>query len=212
MAQKNPWMISTAILALLLAAVLIYTYFTIPLKAELTPEEAKNKAVAFINENLVQPGTKATGVSVEETGSVYKVLTEYQGQLIPVYITREGTYLFLTSPINTSQTLPFLTPTPTPTPTPEVKAEKLEQFIACLNSSGFKIYGAAWCSYCKQLVETLGGYEMVKPIYVECTIEKEECAKANIRAYPTIMINGTIYTGERTIEAFSRATACPPPY
>ncbi|MEM2925702.1 MAG: protein disulfide isomerase family protein [Methanocellales archaeon] len=206
---KNPWMISTVVLAIALAIVSIYTLsIATRTPAELTAEEAKNKAMDYINENLVQPGTRANAVSVEVMGSVYKVVTEYEGQLIPVYITREGSYLFLTSPINTSQQLP----TPTPTPTPEVKAEKLEQFIACLNQSGFKIYGAAWCSYCKQLVEMLGGYEMVKPIYVECTVEKEECAKADIRAYPTIIINGTRYTGERTIEAFSRATACPPPY
>lgn len=198
-------MISTAILAITLAAVLIFT-LVIRTSTELTAEEAKNKAMDYINENLVKPGTKANAVSVEETGSVYKVVTEYEGELIPVYITREGRYLFLTPPLNTSQQLP------TATPTPEIKAEKLEQFIACLNQSGFKIYGAAWCSHCKQLVEMLGGYEMVKPIYVECTVEKEECAKADIRAYPTIIINGTRYAGERTIEAFSRATACPPPY
>ncbi len=209
MVQKNPWMFSTAVLALILTAVLLSTYMVkekepVVKEKELTPEEARDKAMNYINENLVQPGTKAAAVSVEEAGSVYKVVTEYQGQLIPVYITREGRYLFLTSPLNISQ--------PIVTPTPEIKAEKLEQFIACLNRSGFKIYGAAWCTYCKQLVEMLGGYEMVKPIYVECTVEKEECAKADIRAYPTIMINGTRYAGERTIEAFSKATNCSPPY
>lgn len=210
MAEKNPWMLATAVLAV---ALIIATGCLTPPKAkELTAEEAMNKTIDYINNNLVQPGTKATPVSVEDAGSVYRVTTLYQGQRIPVYITKDGTYLFLTA-INTSQQLPVetLTPTSTPTPAPQIKAEDLKQFINCLNSSGFKIYGATWCGYCKQLVEMLGGYDMVKPIYVECTVEKEECAKADIRAYPTIMINGTRYQGDRTFEAFSRATGCPVP-
>lgn len=71
----------------------------------LTENEAARRALDFINENLVEEGTKAELISVEEMSGIYKVLTEYQGNQIPVYITKDGKYLFVSSPFDTSQKL-----------------------------------------------------------------------------------------------------------
>lgn len=215
MADKhfNTWMLA----ALVLAAALIFTPGCLTSKKELTAEEAKNKSIEYINNNLVQPGTKASAVSVEDAGSVYRVTTSYMGRQIPIYVSKDGTYLFL-SAINMSEEIPAGTPTPTPTPTPptptpnpNIKAEDLKQFVSCLNSSGLKIYGTTWCGYCQQLVAMLGGYEVVKPIFIDCDKQKEECANANIKAYPTILLNGTYYTGDRTFADLSKATGCSVP-
>ncbi len=174
---------------------------------ELTADEAKSKSIDYINNYLVQQGTKASAVSVETVGSNYRTNISYMGRQIPVYMTKDGAYLFLQA-INMNEQVP--TPTPTPTPS-NIKAEDLKQFVSCLNNSSFKIYGTKSCTYCKQLVEMLGGYDMVKPIYIDCNEQPEECSKANIRAYPTIFINGTYYKGQRTFADFSNATGCPVP-
>lgn len=74
--------------------------------AALTPNEAGKRAIDFINENLVRGDETVSLVSVEEVSGVYKVLTSYMGREIPVYITKDGTLLFLSRPVNTTQKLP----------------------------------------------------------------------------------------------------------
>ena len=71
--------------------------------ATLSPNDAGEKAINFINENLVASGTSASLVSVEELSGVYKVTTSYQGQQIPVYVTKDGKWLFLSQPLDTEQ-------------------------------------------------------------------------------------------------------------
>lgn len=69
----------------------------------ISPDDTGKKVVDFINENLVASGTSASLVSVEEVSGVYKVITSYQGQEIPVYVTKDGKWLFLSQPLNTEQ-------------------------------------------------------------------------------------------------------------
>lgn len=63
----------------------------------LTADEAAEKAINYINENLVEPGHEAKLISVEEVSGVYKVLTRYRGNEIPVYVTKDGKWLFLSA-------------------------------------------------------------------------------------------------------------------
>jgi protein-disulfide isomerase len=103
------WRITTIVLAV--ALLLLLVGWPINLRGEitgraaeagLTADQAKTKAIDYINDNLAQPGTTATAVSVEDIGAVYKIITSYQGQQIPVYLSKDGTYLFL-SAFNTSE-------------------------------------------------------------------------------------------------------------
>ena len=181
---------------------------------ELSAEEAKQKATEYVNENLVMPGTNASAISVEDKGNVYEVMTLYQGREILVYISKDGHYLFLNA-LDTSKEVPKVTPASTPTttvqPTPEYSIEELQKFADCLEKAGLKIYGAKWCPHCQNLVNMLGGYDVVKNIYVECTEQQEVCDNEGITAYPTIKINGEEYTGMRTLEGLAEATGCPVP-
>lgn len=178
---------------------------------ELSAEEAEAKTIDYVNNNLVMPGSNASAVSVEEKPYVYEVLTEYQGQQQPIHISKDGRYLLLGA-LNTSEELPQPTPTATVTATASpYTTEQLEEFVACLNQSGMTIYGAEWCGHCQDLVNTLGGHDIVNPIYIECTENKQLCQNKGIEAYPTITINGTKYTGSRTIQALSQTTGCPTP-
>ena len=70
------------------------------------PQEIGNKAIDYLNKNIVQPGTSVSLVSVKEMNGIYEVTTLYQGRQIPVYITKDGSFLFLNSPLNTSEEIP----------------------------------------------------------------------------------------------------------
>jgi hypothetical protein len=92
----NPWLLSTIFLLFLMIALFFTGHLSITGKiAGLTPEQAGEMAIDYINNNLVQPGTSASLISVEDLGFVYRVITSYQGNNIPVFITKDGSYLFL---------------------------------------------------------------------------------------------------------------------
>lgn len=84
-------------------------------------------------------------------------------------------------------------------------------FVTCLDKTDFKIYGANWCSWTKKLVDEFGGFDVVKPIYVECTEQTALCNEKGITGYPTILIKDQAYVGERTFEEFAKATGCKAP-
>ena len=89
---------------------------------------------------------------------------------------------------------------------------KVSTFVGCLADKGVKIYGANWCGWTKKfVVETIGGFDVVAPIYVECTENEAECSAAGISGYPTTKINGELYTGARDFEGLAQATGCQAP-
>ena len=96
----NLWMVSTIVLLMALLAFVVREY---------TPSD-KNRigqlAVDFINNNLVEGADKATLISVEEESGIYKVTTSYKGQEIPVYVTKDGKAMFLSQPLDMTQSLP----------------------------------------------------------------------------------------------------------
>jgi len=60
----------------------------------LTPDQARAKAEEFINNNLVQKGSKATIKEVKEEKGLYKVAVTLGSQEIVSYITKDGTKFF----------------------------------------------------------------------------------------------------------------------
>lgn len=173
----------------------------------LTEEQISEKIVDYLNDNLVQTG-EVSFVSIEEIGGLYKVTTSYQGREIPVYTTKDGSYLFTSPPFDTSEELPEQEPEPQEPQELNISEEELTEFIGCLKDSDLKIYGANWCGWTKKLVEMLGGFDMVEPIYIECTEQKEECDEAGVTGFPTIIIGEERYQGQRTFKGFSDATGC----
>lgn len=81
--------------------------------------------------------------------------------------------------------------------------------IECLAANNFIIYGSRTCPACAQLVESLGGYEEVAPIYVECSDEGDRCAENMQTNYvPEIQISGEIYAGSRDPQALAEQVGC----
>lgn len=91
------WRILTIIFAVIILAQVIGFINLTGLIAlpSASSEEIGKKVIDYINKNLVQEGTSASLVSIKDMGSFYEVITSYQGNQIPVYVSKDGTYLFL---------------------------------------------------------------------------------------------------------------------
>jgi hypothetical protein len=82
-------------------------------------------------------------------------------------------------------------------------------FVECLAEKGVIIYGSKTCPACASLAEEYGGYENMKPIYVECSEEWERCDKEMLVGYvPAIQINGELYDGWGSPENLAKETGC----
>jgi len=92
----------------------------------------------------------------------------------------------------------------------EEQNEVSEEFIACLKDAGVVVYGSEWCPACSALVESLGGYEMAEPIYVECTVEEERCdEEMEGGLVPEIQIEGKLFkTGVIPVQLLADETGC----
>jgi len=75
----------------------------------------------------------------------------------------------------------------------EVTETEAEDFIDCLDEKEVTVYGAEWCPACGDLAESLGGYELVDPIWVECTEEQQKCEEEKQAGYvPEMHIEGEL--------------------
>ena len=75
----------------------------------------------------------------------------------------------------------------------------------CLASGGAKLYGAGWSSNTQSQIGVLGGtFDAVD--YVNC--EEVKCKDLGITQYPTWVIHGQKYPGEKSIEELSALAGC----
>ena len=74
-----------------------------------------------------------------------------------------------------------------------------------LTNTSAKFYGASWCPHCSEQKEMFGSSAHRLP-YIECSPGGPKappapaCNEANIKSYPTWVINGQRYTGTQTLE------------
>jgi len=158
----NLWMIISVVLLLILV---LNVTGLLPLKAggmfALGAQDAAKKAIDFINNNVVQTGTVEL-VSVKEFSGVYEVITTYQGQQIPIYVTKDGSALFLSQPLNTSQVIPKqATNTTTASEIP-----KTEKPTVDLYAMGFCPYGIQAENTMKPVVDLLGAKADIKVHFI----------------------------------------------
>lgn len=84
-----------------------------------------------------------------------------------------------------------------------------EAFVQCLADAGVVVYGSNTCPACTQFANSLGGYDVIAPIYVECTSEWERCSvEMQGNFVPEIQINGVLYEGSRAPEELALVTGC----
>lgn len=89
----------------------------------------------------------------------------------------------------------------------------MEEFVDCLAENEVVIFGSAFCGACQQFVESFGGYDVVDPIYVECSEgsadDIEKCQQEAETGYvPEIQIGGEVYEGSRDLVILGRQVGC----
>ncbi len=96
----------------------------------------------------------------------------------------------------------------------EEMVEISEDFIACLKEEGVIIYGSSTCPACAQLEQEYGGYEIVKPIYLDCsglgTVEETERCRNEMKTnvVPEVQINGELFDKWGSPENLAKETSC----
>ncbi|MCI0503482.1 thioredoxin domain-containing protein [Candidatus Micrarchaeota archaeon] len=93
---------------------------------------------------------------------------------------------------------------------------KYDDLAKCLSGKGTKMYGAFWCTHCKEQKEMFGkSWQYVD--YVECSTpdglsQLDICKAANITSYPTwVFADGTRHSGPVTSEQLAVKAGCPLP-
>jgi hypothetical protein len=217
------------ILGLFLGAVLTMGYFTIagPIeqnnnqtKGEVDVNELTLNVEDWVNTNLINDASVFAEVKdVNYLGNnLYELTYEiYQeGQLVGAgYFYSIGSELIIGQRFDLTKSLEI----PEVEPQEPVEVQELSEedvvalgsFMSCLADKNVVVYGANWCGYTNSLVNNLGGFSVIEPIYVECTVEEELCSQQNIVSFPTIKMNGEAVNIARTIDGFAGLTGCVAP-
>lgn len=94
-------------------------------------------------------------------------------------------------------------------PLPESGPEPSREvtIATCLSSKGAVLYGASWCPYTQDQIESFkDGFEYLT--YVECTEQEAVCDQNGISAYPTWVIGGTRVSGYKTPTQIAATAGC----
>ena len=82
-------------------------------------------------------------------------------------------------------------------------------FIQCLSEKGIIIYGTRTCPACSYLEESLGGYELIDKIFVDCAEDNGRCSEEmKTKFVPEVQINGILYEDIITPEILAEETGC----
>jgi glutaredoxin len=162
--KMNKWMIVSLILAITLIGAVIYfnsgvTGMTVA--GSLTPTEAAEKAVKFINGNLVETGT-ASLISAGEYKDMYSFNFSYQGKNFTFYLTKDGSNMFLASPLDITKELPKAEEqTQQPTEVQKTDKPSVQLFVMAFCPYGIQAENAM-----KPVVDLLGSKASIEPHFI----------------------------------------------
>ena len=143
--RRNPWMVSTFVLGVFVLVLFIGSFFESPsgISGMVSASEAGNNLVNFLSQNI-NSTLNIQNISIEN--GLYKVEVEYQGSLIPLYVTLDGKY-FVQTPISLDSQ----------TPSGEGQASaslKVPDFVPYLGSANAKLdiveFGDYQCPFCEK--------------------------------------------------------------
>lgn len=214
--RNNPWIVSTFVFGIVTLIFIIGSF--IGNGGDVVSADVAGKNI--LNFVKSQVGS-AELIDVKDRGSFYEVTILSQGQSIPLYVTKDGKYFVQgLIPLNGNSQQNFSQQN-FEEPKPQFSDEdnlKIQEFSACLDEKGFRVYAADWCPYCADMKESFGGQENVEPFWIVCsdasrnpTENAELCDKENITGFPTMKLDGEVLEIPRTFEAIAEATGCPAP-
>ncbi|MDO8558286.1 MAG: thioredoxin domain-containing protein [bacterium] len=91
-----------------------------------------------------------------------------------------------------------------------------DTFAQCLSEKKAVMYGAYWCSHCRDQKEAFGS-SFSHVSYIECatqgsSAQTKVCTDAGIKGYPTwVFADGTRIEGVMSFKTLSEKTSCPLP-
>ncbi|KKU66687.1 MAG: VKORC1/thioredoxin domain protein [Parcubacteria group bacterium GW2011_GWA2_47_16] len=89
------------------------------------------------------------------------------------------------------------------------EANALDGFAQCLASKDITMYGAEWCSHCKNEKKAFGDSFRFVP-YIECPDNPQKCLAEGVKGYPTwIWPDGKKFEGEQGLQKLSQEGGCP---
>lgn len=84
--------------------------------------------------------------------------------------------------------------------------QNLDSLALCLSDKAV-MYGASWCPHC-QNQKAMFGDSWSSINYVECTEQADKCDKAGVKGYPTWIILGKSYSGEKSLSELAQLAGC----
>ena len=219
---KNLIPISIIIAGLLIAGAFIYINQGKEITSEkgLSSQEIAEKAINYINQNMLQEDTTASLLSVGEENGVYKIHLKIGEEEYDSYATKDGKFLFpegynleTETKTETETEKEGLASQPEASEGEELSPEELETLAKCLSEKGAKFYGAYWCGWCNRQKEGFGEAAQYLP-YVECSDEETremtpECQAAGISSFPTWEFDGEKKPGFKSPEELAELSGCP---
>lgn len=94
-----------------------------------------------------------------------------------------------------------------------VPSGKYDTFAQCLTDKGVKMYGAYWCSHCKEQKDLFGDSSS-KVTYVECADQgssatRQVCKDAGVESFPTwIFPDNSRLVGAQSLEDLAAKSGC----
>jgi len=130
--KKNPWMISSIILGIIVIVLLVIWVSGVsnPIAGTgnvIAGEDAADKIIEYLN---TRAGGGVEFVSFGDLGSLYEIIVEFEGQEIPVFITKDGEYFIQGAvPLGEVTDTPIPQPTPPPVDVPKSDKPQVELFV-----------------------------------------------------------------------------------
>lgn len=127
--RGNPWIISTVVFAVIAIILLVLSFAGGITGNVISEKNIGEKAVEFINSQLLQGQGTVTLNSINVKGGLYEVIVTYNGQQIPAYFTKDGAYYAGTQLYSITGNAVDNTQTQQTTEVPKTDKPKVELFI-----------------------------------------------------------------------------------
>lgn len=167
-ANKNIWRYTTIalmVIVILLIAVFLWnpaeTKITGSVLATAELNTIANKTVDYLNKNIIRTGSFASLDSVSEVSGILNITVLYQGRKIPIYATKDGKFLILSTPLDMTQPLPTAEEEEQPQEIPKTDKPEVQLFVM-----SFCPYGIQAENAMKPVVDLLGDKANIKVHFI----------------------------------------------
>jgi hypothetical protein len=158
-------------------------------------EEARIKGLLEDAYELANPGSSVTEMTLVREGGVYKVIFKFDGDLMEVYVDKEGRYIF---------------PVKTDLGSAMDSLEYQRNFFSCLARKGVVLYGQLGTNETDMQLREFWSSPYLNYIYFDCSGDQLEiCLNSNVTEVPSWSINNTLYIGFATVGFIGEVTSCP---